>query len=480
MPAGRVSSLMRSVAAVLASLLGVVAQSELGCQPPAACFGCWVQGEPIEFDSGISPACTVWAFYSQQPHLLSVDSSYLSQLQARYVDRDVRVVAVVQDQEQAGIDGWGNCSIVLDEAAHTEMAWVLADEEIRTNVLVRAKDGTVLFFGHPGAGLVDAIERALDDRFDLEPAERVAATRVEMPAMFDDALGSETVATLAPLVAAYPRDGLLNGLLYLALATKSNDDQAAEECLLAATARLSDEAQPLALFADLVLRGDSHRESVVCALREPIAKAAMTAKWDPAVQLAYLRVLIMAGDGPEVGRQAMRCRKVVMQTAAGCLDYATLLARDDNPRIHADLAGFALGQAEKLGADARLLAAARYTVELLCGGDKQAAHEVITAYLKDQGMRVGINNDSWHLMTELATMGRYDHFAVALVERLLEKREVMEHFEFDTAALAMFLVGRIEDAIELQSVALQIGGGSVPDYEERLARYRGHLSAMPR
>ena len=195
MPAGRVSSLMRSVAAVLASLLGVVAQSELGCQPPAACFGCWVQGEPIEFDSGISPACTVWAFYSQQPHLLSVDSSYLSQLQARYVDRDVRVVAVVQDQEQAGIDGWGNCSIVLDEAAHTEMAWVLADEEIRTNVLVRAKDGTVLFFGHPGAGLVDAIERALDDRFDLETAERAAATRVEMPAMFDDALGSETVHT---------------------------------------------------------------------------------------------------------------------------------------------------------------------------------------------------------------------------------------------------------------------------------------------
>ena len=471
---------MRSVAAVLTTLLSVVAQSELGCQPPAPCLGSWVQGQPIEFDSGITPACTVWAFYSQLPHLLSVDSSYLSELQARYVARDVRIVAVVPDQEQAGIDGWGNCSIVLDEAAHTEMAWVVASDAGRANILVRAKDGTVLFFGHPGAGLVDAIERALDDRFDLETAEHAAAIRAEMPAMFDDALGSETVATLAPLVAAYPRDGLLNGLLYLTLATKSNDDAAAEKCLLAATARLVDDAQPLAVFADLVLRGDSHRESVVCALRGPLAKAAENAKWDSAVQLAYLRVLIMAGDGPEVGRQAMRCRKVVMQTAVGCLDYATLLARDENPRIHADLAGLALQQAEKLDADARLLAAAQYTVKLLCGGDKQAAQGVINAYLKDQGMRVGINNDSWHLMTELATMGRYDHFAVGLVERLLEEREAMEHFEFDTAALAMFLVGRIEDAIELQSVALEISGSGVPDYEERLARYRGHLLATPR
>ena len=471
---------MRSVAAVFATLLGVVAQSELGCQPPAACLGSWLQGEPIEFGSGSTPACSVWAFYSQLPHLLSADSSYLSQLQARYVARDVRVVAVVQDREQAGIDGWGNCSIVLDEGAHTEMAWVVTSDESRANVLVRAKDGTVLFFGHPGAGLVDAIERALDDRFDLETAERAAAIRAQMPAMFDDALGSETVAMLAPLVAAYPRDGLLSGLLYLTLATKSNDDQAAEECLLEATARLVDDAQPLAVFADLVLRGDAKRESVVCTLRGPIAKAAASAKWDPAVQLAYLRVLIMAGDGPEAGRQAMRCRKVVMQTAVGCLDYATLLARDESPQIHADLAGLALAQAAKLGADARLLAAAKYTVALLCGGDKQAAQGVIDEYLKDQGMRVGINNDSWHLMTELATMGRYDHFAAGLVERLLEERGAMEHFEFDTAALAMFLVGRIEDAFELQSVALEIGGGGVPDYEERLARYRGHLLATPR
>ena len=40
-------------------------------------------------------------------------------------------------------------------------------------------------------------------------------------------------------------------------------------------------------------------------------------------------------------------------------------------------------------------------------------------YLKDQDMRTGLNNDSWYFMTQLSTMGRFDWFAVGLVERML-------------------------------------------------------------
>jgi hypothetical protein len=69
---------------------------------------------------------------------------------------------------------------------------------------------------------------------------------------------------------------------------------------------------------------------------------------------------------------------------------------------------------------------------------------------------------------------------VGLVERMLEERDSMEYFEFDTAALAMFLVGRITDAVELQELALKKGGKGIAEYEERLARYKAHVSPAPR
>lgn len=458
----------------------VVGTAELGGKTGPAHWRKWVRGAPIEVGSETAPVCTVWAFYSQLPHLLQADADYLSQLQDRYRERGVRIVASVQDEQQPGIRRWLTCSVVVDDDVRTERSWLTVNREFRQNVMVQAKDGTVTFIGRPGAGLADAIEHVLDGQFDLVAAARAAGTRVQLPDGFDDAVGPATVAALQPMVAAAPRDGLLSGLLYLTLATKSNDQAAAKQWLLQATKQLSDDARPLAVFADLVLRGDSRRASVLQALREPLAKAAKLTKTDPVVQLAYLRALILSGDGREAGRQAMRSRKLVMQTAEGCLDYAMLLARDENPQIHGDLATQALDQAEQLGADPRLLAAGRYIVALRCKDDEKAAKGVLTVYLKDQGLRIGINNDSWYLMTQLPTMGRYDWFAVGLVERMLEERDAMEYFEFDTAALAMFLVGRIADAVELQELAIEKGGKGMAEYQERLARYKAHLSPAPR
>jgi hypothetical protein len=328
--------------------------------------------------------------------------------------------------------------------------------------------------------LVDAIEHVIDDEFDLVAASRAADMRLELLESFDDAVGPATVAALRPIVATAPRDGLLSGLLYLTLATKSNDSDAAETWLVQATKQLVDEPRPLAVFADLVLRGRTRCDAALATLLEPLAEAAKAAKSDPVVQLTYLRALVMAGNGREAGRQAMRSRKLVMQTAEGCLDYAMLLARDANPEIHSDLAQHALDTAAKLSANKRLLAAGRYIVALRCAANEEAAEGVMTVYLKDQGMHLSLNNDSWYLMTRLPTMGRYDWFAVGLVERMLEKQSSMDYFEFDTAALAMFLVGRVADAVELQELAIEKGGKGSTEYEERLARYKAHLVPAPR
>ena len=475
---------IRGSAVALLIAVPALAQAQLGGKAGDPHWRKWLQGEPIVASD--APSCTVWAFYSQQPHLLAADGDYLSQLQDRYAARGVRVVAVVGDEQPAGMQLWAKCSLVLDDEARTELQWLHAGGEHRNHefeqahVLVQAKDGTIAFVGRPEDGLADAIESVLDGSVDLVAAARASGLRSYLPANFDDATGPATVVALQPLLQAAPRDGLLSGLLYLAHATKSNDEAAAKKWLQQATKQLAADARPLAVFADLVMRGDARREFVLKTLREPLATAAKMCKSDPIVQLAYLRALVLAGDGREAGRHAMRIRKLVMQTAAGCLDYAMLLTRDENPPIHVDLATQAINQAEQLGADARLLAAARYSVALRCAEDEKAAHQILTVYLKDQGMRVGINNDSWYFMTKLATMGRFDWFAVGLVERMLEQRDAMDYFEFDTAALAMFLVGRIADAVELQEQALQKGGKDNAEYLERLHRYKAQLAPAPR
>ena len=130
-----------------------------------------------------------------------------------------------------------------------------------------------------------------------------------------------------------------------------------------------------------------------------------------------------------------------------------------------------------MGAPERLVAASRYVVALRCAEDRAAARAHLDRYLGAQDELYGLNNDAWALLTEMDTMGRFDWFAVGLVERMLEDRGAMSYFEFDTAALAMFLVGRVSDAVELQETALKQGGRQEAAYRDRLVRYRAHVRA---
>jgi hypothetical protein len=170
---------------------------------------------------------------------------------------------------------------------------------------------------------------------------------------------------------------------------------------------------------------------------------------------------------------AQLLRKAVADDGPAALALVDILTQDQPAMAHRDLCAQVLAGAERAGADGRLLAAARYAVALRCGEDPAAAKEIAAAYLDQHRSRIETNNDAWSLMTALGTRGRFDSFALALVERMLEQEAVMEDFEFDTAALAMFLNGKVERAVELQQRAVDKGGVDNPEYGERLQRYRG-------
>jgi hypothetical protein len=468
--------------AVLVLAAAACGQASLGDPAPTAAWS-FAQGDAIAFGEASAPECSVFAFYTQPAHTteLAGGGHYFAELQRRYLERGLAVVAVVTDAKAAPLENWAGCRVAVDADSQTTLRW-LTDGGTPWHVVMVDKEGKVVFLGGPEAGLVDAIERAVGGKSDIAAEQRAFAWREELPQVFDDAT-VDVLTNLTTLVQHAPRDGLSQGLLYLTQATKANDAKAAGEVLRAAIGHLGTESRPLACFADLALRGDPRRAGLATTLRPVLQAAAAAAPADVALQLTYLRALVLAGDDREVGRQSMRIRKVVTATAAHCIDFAAILTGAGNAPAHLDLATMALTKAATLSPDPRELAAARYAVATRCANDAEAGKKLRDEYLADVlqvEARVSINNDCWYLMTQLPTMGRFDAFAAALAERMLDEKDAMDYFELDTAALAMFLVGRFAEAVSLQEAAIEKGGKGNPEYTERLQRYKVALPQPPR
>ena len=471
---------LRDALAAVVLSTGAVAQVGFGDAAPPAAWRHWLQGEPAAMaGEGMAP-CTVLAFYTR-PGLaaqFASDGDYLASLQRRFADRGLAVVAVVKAPDARNLANWPGCRVAADDEAELTNAWLGAADG-PWHVIVLDKRGKVVLLGCPEAGLVDAIEATLRGEDVIAPTARAFAIRTNLQASFDDAVAADTVRALEDVLVTVPRDGLSFGLLYTAQATKRNDAGEASKVLQRASKALAGEARPLAAFADLAMRGDPGREGLATTLVPLLEAAAKEARHDVTVQLAYLRALVQAGLGREVGRHAIAVRKLVVTSASSCLDFATLLTQDKDAPVHRDLATMALDQAATLGALPRLLTAARYGVAMRCAEDTAAARKLLDAYLEDAAA-ITINNDCWYIMTELPTMGRYDAFAAGLAERMLEQRDSMDSYEFDTAALAMFLAGRVDEAVALQETAIEKGGKGNPEYTERLQRYRARMAPAPR
>jgi len=88
-----------------------------------------------------------------------------------------------------------------------------------------------------------------------------------------------------------------------------------------------------------------------------------------------------------------------------------------------------------------------------------------------------LNGAAWELMTDKATAGKFDELALALAERMATHSEQLNHRYLDTMALAHFLNGGIDRAIELQQQAIERGGND-DDYRRRLRTYEAARAAV--
>ena len=454
---------------------GVVLDAEpmqLGQPAPAPQWSRWARGEPIVFGAAGAPVGTVFAFYAASEVLLQRDADWLDELQQRFGARGVRCVAVVDAAPVA--KPLAHCSVVEDEAQRTQARWDVGIGDGR-HVVVVDRAGVLLFQGGLDGDVVAAIQASIDGSFDPVRAARAAGLRAWGHGAFDDLGGAEVQQQLDELLEVYPEDGLVWGLAYANAELQVGDRERAVQLRQRALERLGNSSRPLAVFVDLALRCAAQPARLAKDFAAALQPATAAAPRDPLVQLAFLRALVLADRGREVGRHAARTAKLVQSSADDCLAFAAILTQASLPQAHRDLGEQAVHRAEALGAPPVAVAPAKYLVARYCAEDVAQAKLVFDAYAEQLGAG-NLNDSCWYLMTELPSLGRYDRFALALAERMLEQRDTMAFNEFDTAAFAMHRAGRHREAVELQELALQRGGAGNPAYEERLARYR---EAMP-
>jgi tetratricopeptide (TPR) repeat protein len=88
-----------------------------------------------------------------------------------------------------------------------------------------------------------------------------------------------------------------------------------------------------------------------------------------------------------------------------------------------------------------------------------------------------LNSAAWELMTNAETAGKFDDVALAYAQRMEQHGESLSHHHLDTVALAHFLNGQVERAVELQQQAIE-RGGNADDYRRRLRTYEAAKAAL--
>lgn len=402
------------------------------------------------------------------------EGPYLADLQRRHGDGKVRI-AVVLAPEAARREAQRRPAYVV--AAADPAALVARAEEPVTAGLLCDGRGEVLASWPWVDGLEDVLAAAALDQLDgaalAELAELLAGL---LPAVID---GGDYETQVARCVERAPRCGRVRALAVLNQWWSKGDYEAAWTACEQGLAALADHGLPLVEFADLVLRGDAVDRRPPRQLAMALAPAAAAAGEGAFTQLTYLHALLRAGQDRQAGRLLARLPKLCAGQPYRQLAFASILMQAAQPAVHRDAAEQALQAAA--GADARWLAALRYTIAARCAAGERDLEDQLAEYLRSEGARnFGLNNDAWYLMVQPESMGRFSPFALAIAETM-QRREGkdLSPGNMDTVALAKFVGGKLQEAVELQTTATRLSGDS-PTYTARRERFAAAVALLQR
>jgi hypothetical protein len=328
-----------------------------------------------------------------------------------------------------------------------------------------------------------SVERARDRIEAALAGDLMRAVPGEADELLDSllsAIGDGVIARdyVAHCVKALPHSGEARALQLLEAWWKRGDYDGAKAAFDAAMQQLDGDCVALVGFADLALRGDRVDDRIAKTLVVSLAQCAAAAPDGPMTQLVYLRALLRAGQSRLAERLTERMPTVVGDDAEANLRFVETLMEAADPLPFRAAAEAAIARVAASGSreQDRHRFAASYAILAGCGASAEQRSEHLAKYREEvEDFRGSANNDAWFLMTDLSSMGRYDAFALALMEEMAQRDgDALDPAYRDTLALAAFRRGQLERAAQLQRVALEqgrLGSG----YDERLARYEAAL-----
>lgn len=447
--------------------------------PVGAAYETWVpEAQPKEV------RWTLWLPYAEADGALLDHALHLSDLQRRHAAAGLRInvvldaaAAKVVAARKPGFAVWSQVPPAAEPAPPPPDVAEQVEEVVVDVGFGGSLVGSQVGFFCRGQELqrvlhsldlfTDVVAPALADAAKLPETDEAAAVAFSLLQSVGDAYVD--AQQIPPLIAALPHSGHVRALAVLQEWWGRGDYAAADAATEAGLQALAGEPIGLCVFADLVLRGD-RTDRFARRLAAELGPVAAAAPDGPFTQLVYLRALLRAGQDRLAGRVIAKLQKS-LQRPHDLLLFSETLMEGSMPAAQRDQAQQALDRARAGGADARLCFAAQHKIQQRCG-DAAAAAQTMLRYRTDVGEGRDLNNDAWYLMVRPDTMGRFDTLALGQCDELMRQMGAgISHGNKDTVALAKFLNGLVDEAIELQSDASRASGDQAP-YVARLTRFQ--------
>jgi thiol-disulfide isomerase/thioredoxin len=185
---------MRNSLALLVALMAItspVMALDLGDMAPEISVSTWLKGAPTSLASGAGKTVYVIEFWATWCKPCRENIPHMSDLQDRFKASDVAIVAVT-DEEQDVVEDFMSrngskmkYAVGLDDARLTSMAYgkLPGFRGIPFSVIVDAK-GQIAWFGHPSAGLEEALTQIVGGSYDIAAIKKTKEARKLFPKYF--------------------------------------------------------------------------------------------------------------------------------------------------------------------------------------------------------------------------------------------------------------------------------------------------------